>query len=72
VIFAVVHTENWDVIRTYKSRSEAVEHLAAIVDEEPRLSEDVGIRPFDNGRPAGDFEPASEVLGERLTQHHLA
>jgi hypothetical protein len=69
--YAIVDTENSDVLATYSSRAEAERHLIAYVDAHPDHNHEVGIRPYADGRPAGPFESAAQLLGARLAQQHL-
>jgi hypothetical protein len=74
MIYAVVHTANWDTIRTYPTLAEAEADLLNRMElNGPAAVEELGLRPYDNGHPAGDFVSAADVLGERLAhQQHLA
>lgn len=69
--YAMVYAENGDVIGTYGSRDEAVRKLAAFVSEHREVQDEVGLRPYENGRPAGVYEPAVEVLGDHVAQRPL-
>jgi hypothetical protein len=69
--YAMVYAENGDIIGTYGSRDEAVRKLAAFVGEHRDVQDDVGLRPYENGRPAGPYEPAVEVLGDHVAQRPL-
>ena len=54
--YAVVYAANGDIIGTYGSRDEAVRKLAAFVSEHREVQDEVGLRPYVNGRPAGAYE----------------
>jgi hypothetical protein len=69
--YAMVYAENGDIVGTYASEDEAVHKLAAFVNEHPDLQDEIGLRPYKQGRPAGDFRPASEVLADTIRQQHL-
>jgi hypothetical protein len=69
--YAMVYAENGDIIGTYASRGDAVQKLAAFVSEHPSIQDEVGLRPYENGRPAGPYEPAIEALGENVSRRHL-
>ena len=71
MVFAVVYAENGDVVGTYETRAEAARDLEAFVAGDPALQDEIGLRPYENGRPAGDFEAASVVLADKLPQQHL-
>ena len=71
MVFAVVYAENGDVVATYDSRADAERDLAAFVGRDPGLQHEIGLRPYEGGRPVGAFAPASEVLADRLPQQHL-
>lgn len=46
--------------------------LVAFVRDHPEIQDDIGLRPYDGGRPAGAFAFASELVGEdALAQPHL-
>lgn len=71
MIYAMVNAEHGDIIATYQSRGEAESKLAAYVEQHPETQDDMGIRPYANGVPAGDFASAVDVLGDRIAQSHL-
>jgi hypothetical protein len=71
MVFAVIYAENADIVATYESRDEAESELEGFVRDNPSLQDDIGLRRYENGRPAGEFEPASVVLADRLPQRHL-
>jgi hypothetical protein len=58
VLFALLYADNSDIVGTYSSRDEALAELASFVAEHPELHDDVGLRPYHDGRPAGDFRSA--------------
>ena len=68
---AMVYAENGDIIGTYGSRDEAVRKLAAFVGEHRDVQDEVGLRPYENGRPAGAYEPAVEILRDHVAQRPL-
>jgi hypothetical protein len=68
---AMVYAENGDIIGTYGSRDEAVRKLAAFVAEHGEVQDDVGLRPYEKGLPAGAYEHALEVLGDHVAQRPL-
>jgi hypothetical protein len=69
--YAMVYAENGEIIGTYGSRDEAVRKLAAFVSEHREVQDEVGLRPYVNGRPAGAYEPALEILGDHVAQRPL-
>jgi hypothetical protein len=69
--YAMVYAENGDIIGTYGSRDEAVRKLAAFISENREVQDEVGLRPYQNRRPAGAYEPALEVLGDHVAQRPL-
>jgi len=70
---AMLYAETGDIVGTYDSRKRAMADLVAFVREHPELQDEVGLRPYDDGRPAGDFESASQLVGEdALVQPHLS
>jgi len=69
--YAMVYAENGDVIGTYASRSDAVRKLAAFVSEHPSVQDEIGLRPYEDGRPAGPYEPAVELLRDQVSRRHL-
>ena len=72
MIFAMLYAENGDIVGTYDSRDRALRDLTAFVRDHPELQDEVGLRPYEGGQPAGDFQSASQLVGEdSLTQPHL-
>lgn len=72
MIYAMLYAETGDIVGTYESREGAIADLIAFVREHPQLQDEVGLRPYADGRPAGDFQSASELIGEdALAQPHL-
>jgi hypothetical protein len=70
--FAMVYAENGDIVGTYASREAAMRDLVAFVRMHPQLQDEIGLRPYENGRPAGEFQSASVLVGEEaLAQPHL-
>jgi len=69
--YAMVYAENGDIIGTYGSRDEAVRKLAAFVSAHREVQDEVGLRPYENGRPAGEYEPAVEILRDHVAQRPL-
>ena len=69
--FAMLYAEDSSIVGTYESRDEALRALVAFVNAHPHLQDEIGIRQYESGRPAGEFEPASQVVGDALTQPHL-
>jgi hypothetical protein len=69
--YVMVYAENADVVEMYASREEAVERLAAFIEIHPEIQDDIGLRPYERGLPAGPYEPAVDVLGSRVTHQHL-
>ncbi len=72
VIYAMVYEDTGDVVGTYPSRVLAEDSLAEFIAKHPHVQDEVGLRPYAQGRPAGDYESALDVLGDRLAQQHLA
>lgn len=66
MVFALVYAENSDVVGTYDSQEEAERKLADFVESvaDPSLPDEIGIRAYDHGRPVGDWQSASEILGD--------
>jgi hypothetical protein len=71
VVFALLHADNSDIVGAYSSRDEALAELASFVAEHPELQDDVGLRPYEDGRPAGNFQSATDLLSGRLAQPPL-
>jgi hypothetical protein len=69
--YAMVYAENGDIIGTYGSREEAIRELEFFIDRHPGVQDEVGLRPYQSGRPAGAYESAVDLLGDRMTQQHL-
>lgn len=70
--FAMLYAENGDIVGTYASRDAAMSDLVAFVRKHPELQDDIGLRPYENGSPAGEFQSASVLVGEEaLAQPHL-
>jgi hypothetical protein len=70
--YAMLYAENGDIIGTYASRERAMRDLVAFVHKHPELQDEIGLRPYNRGRPAGEFESASTLVGEdALAQPHL-
>jgi hypothetical protein len=72
MVYAVIHAENADVLATYSAWEDAVEAITGYVSRNPGSEDEIGIRPYAKGRPAGKFESASTVLGDRVPQQHIA
>jgi hypothetical protein len=71
MIYAMLYAENGDVVATYDSWQEAERKLAAYVTAHPEMGNEIGLRAYDSGRPAGEFRSAVEILGDGLPQRHL-
>jgi len=69
--YAMVYAENGDVVGFYGSREDAIDKLTAFVELHPEFQDEIGLRPYDGGRPAGPYESAVEVLGDHMTHQHL-
>lgn len=69
--YAMIYAENGDIIGIYPSRDEAIRRLADFVERHPEVQDEVGLRSYEGGRPAGAYEAAIDVLGDRVTQRHL-
>ena len=70
--YVMLYAETGDIVGTYDSRERAMADLVAFVRDHPELQDDIGLRPYDEGRPAGAFASASELVGEdALAQPHL-
>jgi hypothetical protein len=70
-IYAMVYAENGDVVATYHSWAEAEAKLAAYVTAHPEMDNEIGLRPYEGGRPSGEFRSALEILGDSIAQRHL-
>jgi hypothetical protein len=57
----MLYAESADIVGTYDSFEAAADDLAEFVNAHPALADEMGLRPYLDGRPAGDFMPASEV-----------
>ncbi len=71
MICAMVYAENGDVVATYQTWAEAEQKLAAYVTAHPEIENEIGLRPYESGRPSGDFRSALEILGDHIAQRHL-
>ena len=69
--YAMVYAENGDVVGMYTSRKDALERLAAFIELHPEIQDDIGLRPYEGGLPAGPYEAAVDLLGDRVTHQHL-
>ena len=70
--YAMLYAEDASVVGTYASRDLAMRALLAFVRDHPEVQDEIGLRPYHDGRPAGDFRSASELVGEdALTRPHL-
>ena len=69
--FAMLYAEDSSVVATYQSREDALQALVTFVTDHPDLQDEIGLRPYENGRPAGEFQPASALIGDVLAQPHL-
>jgi hypothetical protein len=69
--YAMLYAEDSSVVGTYETRDDALRALVSFVHQHPKLQDDIGLRPYENGRPAGDFQPASELVGDVIAQPHL-
>jgi hypothetical protein len=71
VVYAMLYAENADIVGIYDSRDAALADLLAAVTAEPELRDELGLRALEDGRPVGEFQSASELLGDRLAQQQL-
>ena len=71
MVYAMLYADTADIVGTYESREAALADLATMVAERPDLRDDLGLRALENGHPAGDFESASDLLGDQLSQQQL-
>ena len=71
MMHAIVYAEDGNVVGRYPTRDEAERKLAEFCAAHPDIEDEVGLRTYSEGRPAGAFEPADQVLGESLAQRHL-
>jgi hypothetical protein len=71
VVFALLYADNSDIVGTYTSREAALADLASFVEKHPEMQDDIGLRPYEDGRPAGEFHSATELLSGRLAQAPL-
>lgn len=69
--YAMVYAGNGDIIGMYTSREDALRQLGVFIDRNPEVQDEVGLRLYENGRPAGAYEGAVDVLGQRVTHQHL-
>jgi hypothetical protein len=69
--YAMVYEENGDVVGTYATREEAALKLEAFVASHPEIQDEIGLRPYEGGRPTGPYEAAVDVLGDRIVRRHL-
>jgi hypothetical protein len=70
MVYALVYAENADIVATYDSYEAALTELAAFVEHDPYLQDEIGLRPYEDGRPAGDWTPASQLVEDHTP--HLA
>jgi hypothetical protein len=69
---AMLYADDASVVATYTSRDEALAALRAFVDKHPEVQDEIGLRAYEDGKPAGDFQHASKLVGEEaLAQPHL-
>lgn len=71
MVYAMLYAENADIVGTYDSRDAALADLATFANQHPELQDEIGLRPYQDGRPVGEFESAMELLGGQLAQQHL-
>jgi hypothetical protein len=69
--FAMLYAEDGSIVATYESQDVALRALLAFVRANPRMQDEIGLRPYEAGRPAGAFKSASELLGSSLAQPQL-
>jgi hypothetical protein len=70
--YAMLYADDASVVGTYPSRDLAMRALLDFVAKHPEVQDEIGLRPYENGHPAGDFRSASELVGEdALTRPHL-
>jgi hypothetical protein len=69
--YVMLCAEHGDVIGTYATREDAICKLATFIEQHPEVQDDVGLRPYEDGRPSGEYQAATEVLGEQVTYQHL-
>lgn len=61
--YAVLYSENADLIADYGSRDEAERALVKICEDDPGAAGRIGLMTLDDdGMPVGDFEPAEKLL----------
>jgi hypothetical protein len=71
MVYAMLYADTADIVGTYESREAALADLATMVAERPDLRDDLGLRALENRSPVGDFESASDLLGDQLPQQQL-
>jgi hypothetical protein len=69
--YAMLYIDTADVVGMYDSRDAALLDLAAMLAQRPDLRDELGLLRYENGRPAGTFEPAGELLADQLPQQQL-
>jgi hypothetical protein len=63
--YAVIYAQNGEFVADFDSQDEAVEALRDYVADHPSVTDQVGLMEFDDdGRPAGEFVPASALASE--------
>ena len=71
MVYAMLYAENADIVGTYDSFEAAAQDLAEFVNSHPHLQDEIGLRRYADGKPSGDFMPATEVVAGKLAQQHL-
>ena len=71
MVYVMMYAENADIVGTYDSRDAALADLADVLRQEPDLVDEIGLRPFEDGHPAGVFQTAGELLASQLPQQRL-
>jgi hypothetical protein len=69
--YAMLYVENADIVGMYDSRDAALADLATMVLDRPDLRDELGLCPYENGYPSGDFQSAGELLADVLPQQQL-
>jgi hypothetical protein len=71
MVYAMLYAENADIVGTYDSFEAAASDLAEFVNAHPGVQDEIGLRRYADGKPVGEFMPASEVAEGKLAQQHL-
>lgn len=70
MVYAVIYADG-DIVATYSTEDEARSQLGDFITAHPTLQDEIGLRPYEGGRAAGEWTSAADVLSGQIKQPHL-